>query len=83
MSRRGHGLPLADREVIQVLGPVGDAVVLNVELFVAEWGEGCRVEPLARVQVSHDEEHVIDDDAPNAHGQRYQHRPSDSHNLAG
>src|SRR4249920_1882272 len=67
MSRRGHGLPLADREVVQVLGPVGDTVVLNVKFFVAEWGEGCRVEPSARVQVSDDEEHVIDDYAANAH----------------
>src|SRR5687767_4544861 len=64
----GHGLPTADREVVQVLGPVGDTVVLNVQLLVAEWGEGGRIEPPARVQVCHDEEHVIDDDAANLHG---------------
>ena len=31
MRRCGHGLPTADREVVQVLGPVGDTVVLNVK----------------------------------------------------
>src|SRR4029453_5358495 len=40
MRRCGHGLPTADREVVQVLGPVGDTVVLNVKLLVTEWGEG-------------------------------------------
>jgi hypothetical protein len=67
MRRCGHGLPTADREVVQVLGPVGDAVVLRVEFLIAEWGEGGCIEPPARVQVCHDEEHVIDDDAANRH----------------
>jgi hypothetical protein len=67
MSRHGHSFPLADREVVKILGPVADTVGLNVELFVAEWGEGCRIELSARVQVSHDEQHMIDDDAPNVH----------------
>ena len=67
MRRGGHGLPTADREVVQVLGPVGDAVVLNVKFLIAEWGEGGCIESPARVQVCHDEEHVIDDDAANRH----------------
>ena len=45
MRRCGHGLPTADCEVVQVLVPVGDTVVLNVKLLVAEWGEGGCVEP--------------------------------------
>src|SRR6266511_3150570 len=67
MRRFGHRLATADREVVQVLGPVGDTVVLNVKLLVAEWGERSCIEPPARVQVCHDEEHVIDDDAANRH----------------
>ncbi len=67
MRRCGHGLPTADREVVQFLGPVGDAVVLNVKFLIAEWGEGGCIEPPARVQVCHNEEHVIDDDAANRH----------------
>jgi hypothetical protein len=67
MRRRGHGLPTADREVVQVLGPVGDTVVLNVKLLVTKGGEGGCIELPARVQVCHDEEHVIDDDAANRH----------------
>jgi hypothetical protein len=67
MRRCGHGLPTADREVVQVLGPVGDTVVLNVKFLIAEWGEGGSIEPPVRVQVCHDEEHVIDDDAANRH----------------
>ena len=55
------GSPWAIQEVVQVLGPVADTVVLNVKFFVAEWGEGCCIEASARVQVCHDEEHVIDD----------------------
>src|SRR6266542_3289221 len=56
--------PTAYREVVQLLGSVGDTVV-NVKLLIAEWGEGGCIEPPARVQVCHDEEHVIDDDAAN------------------
>jgi hypothetical protein len=40
---------------------------LNVKLLIAEWGEGGRIERSARVQVCHDEENVIDDDAANRH----------------
>jgi hypothetical protein len=40
---------------------------LNVQFLIAEWGEGGCIEPPARVQVCHDEEHVIDDDAANRH----------------
>ncbi|MGA9162802.1 MAG: hypothetical protein WB297_18310 [Actinomycetota bacterium] len=46
MRRCGHGLPTADREVVQFLGPVGDTVVLNVEFLTAEWGKGGCKEPL-------------------------------------
>jgi len=67
MSRCGHGLPLADREVVQVLGPVADTVFLNVEFLVTKWGESCGIEPSACGQVFHDEEHVIDDYAPDTH----------------
>src|SRR4029450_12922822 len=67
MRRCGHGLPTADREVAHVPGPVGDTVVLNVKFLIAEWGEGGSIEPPVRVQVCHDEEHVIDDDAANCH----------------
>jgi hypothetical protein len=67
MRRCRHGLPTADREVVQFLGPVGDTVVLNVKFLIAEWGEGGCIEPPARVEVSHDEEHMIDDDAANRH----------------
>jgi hypothetical protein len=58
---------MADREVVQILGSVGDTVVLNVKLLVAEWGECGGIEAPARVQVCHDEEHVIDHDAANGH----------------
>ena len=44
MRRGGHGLPTADREIVQFLGPVGDTVVLNVEFLIAEWGEGGCIE---------------------------------------
>ena len=67
MRRCGHGLPTADREVVQFLGPVGDTVVLNVKFLIAEWGEGGCIESPARVQVRHDEENVINDHAPNGH----------------
>jgi hypothetical protein len=67
MRRRGHGLPTANREVVQVLGPVGDAVFLNVQFLIAQRGEGGRIQSPAPVQVCHDEEHVIDDDAANRH----------------
>jgi hypothetical protein len=40
---------------------------VDVKLLVAEWGESGCIEPPARVQVCHDEEHVIDDDAANLH----------------
>jgi hypothetical protein len=40
---------------------------LNVKLLVTEWGEGGCIEPPARVEVCHDQEHVIDDDAANRH----------------
>ncbi len=67
MSRRGHGLPLADREVVQVLGPVADTVFLNVQFHVTERSQcGC-VEPPARVKVFDDEQHVVDDDPPLGH----------------
>jgi hypothetical protein len=67
MRRCGHGLPPADREVVQSLRPVGDTVVLNVKFLKAEWGEGGCIEPPARVLVCHDEERVIDDDPANRH----------------
>jgi hypothetical protein len=67
MRRRGHGLPTGDREVVQILGPVGDTVVLNVKFLIAEWGEGGCKESPARVQVGHDEEHMIDDHEANRH----------------
>jgi hypothetical protein len=67
MRRGGHGLATTDREIVQSLGPVGDTVILNVEFLIAEWGEGGCIEAPARVQVCHDEEHVIDDDATNRH----------------
>src|SRR5439155_27200234 len=67
MSRCGHGLPLANREVVQVLGPVADTVFLNVKFLVTEWGESCGIEPSACGQVFHNKEHVIDNYAPNAH----------------
>jgi hypothetical protein len=70
MSRCGHGLPLADREVVQVLGPVADTVFLNVKFLVTEWGKSCCIEPSACSQVVHDEKHVIDDYAANGHALR-------------
>src|SRR5512132_2853298 len=48
MRRCGHGLPMADREVVQFLGPVGDTVVLNVKFLIAEWGEGGCIKPGSR-----------------------------------
>jgi hypothetical protein len=62
MSRRGDGLPLADREVVQVLGPVADTVFLGVKFHVPERSQGRRIESPARVKVFDHEEHVIDDD---------------------
>ena len=67
MRRCGHGIPTADREVVQFIGSIGDTVVLRVEFLIAEWGQGGCIEPPARIQVCHDEEHVIDDDAANRH----------------
>ena len=67
MSRGCHGLPLADREVVQVLGPVADTVFLNEKFHVTERSQcGC-VEPSARVKVFDDEQHVVDDDPPLRH----------------
>jgi hypothetical protein len=43
------------------------AVVLDVQLLVAERREGGRVETPARLEILDDEEDVIDDDAPNRH----------------
>jgi hypothetical protein len=40
---------------------------LHEEFLLAEWGEGGRIEPAARVHVCHDEAHVIDDDPANRH----------------
>src|SRR5258705_4701212 len=67
MSRRSDGLPLADREVVQVLGPVADTVFLGVKFHVSERSQGRRIELPARVKVFDDEEHVVDDDASLGH----------------
>jgi Domain of unknown function (DUF5122) beta-propeller len=67
MRRRGHGQPAADREVVLSLRPITEAVVLNIKFLIAEWSEGGCIEPPARVEVRHDEEHVVDDDAASNH----------------
>ena len=67
MSRGGHGLPLADREVVQILGPVADTIFLGVKFHVSERSQCRCVEPPARVKVFDHEEHVIDDDPALGH----------------
>src|SRR6266550_434875 len=70
MRRRGHGQPAADREVVPSLRPITEAVVLNIKFLIAEWSEGGCIEPPARVEVRHNEEHVVDDDAASNHAPR-------------
>ncbi len=64
VCRRRERLPPIDREVVQPIGPVMHAVVLHVKFAVPQRCEGGRVEATARIEVLHDEQDVIDDDAP-------------------
>ena len=56
-----------DREVVQVVRAIGDAVLLHVELRVAERGQGGRVQTPARVEILDDEQNVVHHDTPDGH----------------
>src|SRR5829696_2518469 len=45
MSGCRHGISLGDPEVVEVLTPVADTIVLHVEFLVTERGESSGIEP--------------------------------------
>jgi hypothetical protein len=60
-------IALEDREVLQSVDAVVDAVGLDANFFVAELCEGGRVELTARNEVADDEQDVVNDDPPRRH----------------
>jgi len=64
----GHGLPPADREIVEPVRPIGDAVLLDVQLLVPERCERGRVQTPAGIQIRHHEQHVVHHDPPDRHG---------------
>ena len=68
MSRRRYRRAEIDREVVHSVGAVVDAALLDVQLLESKRCEGGGVQTAAGIEIAYDEQHVVDDDAADAHG---------------